>query len=119
MKKQIVLETEEYENLLNLIRQKEEENKKLENKSFIVVLNHNGKINYVKNAPDKINDIYNYFNKRIEEINNFIDKSSKEKNDLNNKIDALKIEKDLILNKIEDYNNKGSWYRFNNRIFLN
>ena len=43
MKKQIVLEIEEYENLLNLIRQKEEENKKLENKSFIVVLNHNGR----------------------------------------------------------------------------
>ena len=119
MKKQIVLETEEYEDLLNLIKDKEKIIKELENKSFIVVLNSNGSINYIKNAPNKINDIYNHFNKRLEDVNDSIIKSYEKKDDLNNEIEALKIEKDLILNKIKDYNNKGSWHRFNNKIFLN
>ena len=119
MKKQIVLETEEYEDLLNLIKDKEKIIKELENKSFIVVISNNGSINYIENAPNKINDIYNHFNKRLKDVNDSIRKSYEKKNDLNNEIEALKMEKYLILNKIEEYNNKGSWYRFNNKIFLN
>ena len=58
MKRQVVIDIEEYEILLEVIKNQAKTIKELEKNSFIIHTRSNGKISYIENSPENISKIY-------------------------------------------------------------
>ena len=65
MERQVVLKFEEFENLLATIKSQAKTIKELEEKSFIIHVNHSGQISYVKNAPENVSKIYEALEREV------------------------------------------------------
>ena len=119
MKKQVVLDIDEYDRLLSNISKKEKIIKELENKSYIIYAYRTGKIEYIKNFPENVQKVYDNLKERdkrfVEEYDNEIEKRD-------NTISELKIKNKSIINsiklQIKQYNEQGGFARLVSKFVL-
>ena len=112
MKRQVVLDIEEYEILLGVIKNQSKTIKELEEKSFIIHTRDNGKISYIENSPENISKIY----KELEsEVNKLEYRNSSEMKRKDQEITFLKMKLDSTINnfktQVEEYNKQGGFGR--------
>ena len=112
MERQVVLKFEEYESLLAIIKSQAKTIKELEEKSFIIHVNHSGQISYVKNAPENVSKIYEALKREVNNKNDLYYKTIESKN---HDITFLKMRLDSVMNNIktqvEEYNKQGGFGR--------
>ena len=112
MKRQVVIDIEEYEILLEVIKNQDKIIKELEKKSFIIHTRDNGKISYIENSPDNISKIY----KELEsEVNKLEYRNRSEMKRKDQEITFLKMKLDSTINnfktQVEEYNKQGGFGR--------
>ena len=108
MKKQVVLDIDEYDRLLSDISKKEKTIKELENKSFIVYVDHMGRIKYINNSTENVQKVYDNL---VERDKVFLEKYKSEIDRRDNTIMDLEIKNKAIINsiklQIKQYNEQG------------
>ena len=112
MKRQVVIDIEEYEILLEVIKNQAKTIKELEKNSFIIHTRSNGKISYIENSPENISKIY----KELEsEVNKLEYRNSSEMRRKDQEITFLKMKLDSTKNnfktQVEEYNKQGGFGR--------
>ena len=112
MKRQVVIDIEEYEILLGVIKNQDKTIKELEENSFIINTNHNGKISYIKNSPENISKIYNELESEVNKLEHHNRSEMKRKDQ---EITFLKMKLDSTINnfktQVEEYNKQGGFGR--------
>ena len=112
MKRQVVLDIEEYEILLGVIKNQSKTIKELEEKSFIIHTRDNGKISYIKNSPDNISKIYKELESEVNKLE-YHNRSEMKRKD--QEITFLKMRLDSVMNnfktQVEEYNKQGGFGR--------
>ena len=112
MKRQVVIDIEEYEILLEVIKNQAKTIKELEKKSFIIHTRSNGKISYIENSPENISKIYNELES---EVNKLEYRNSSEMRRKDDEITFLKMKLDSTINnfktQVEEYNKQGGFGR--------
>lgn len=112
MKRQVVIDIEEYEILLAVIKNQAKTIKELEENSFIINTNHNGKISYIKNSPENISKIYNELESEVNKLEHHNRSEMKRKDQ---EITFLKMKLDSTINnfktQVEEYNKQGGFGR--------
>ena len=98
MKKQVVLDIDEYDRLLSDISKKEKTIKELENKSFIVYVDHMGRIKYINNSTENVQKVYDNL---VEMDKVFLEKYKSEIDRRDNTIMDLEIKNKAIINSIK------------------
>ena len=98
MKKQVVLDINEYNELLSDISKKEKTIKELENKSFIIYVDHMGRIKYINNSTENVQKVYDNL---VERDKVFLEKYKSEIDRRDNTIMDLEIKNKAIINSIK------------------
>lgn len=118
----IVMNQEEYDSLIAQIKILKEEVEDYKNNLFTVGINYRGDITYLKNAPEKIQMIWDSLQTQQEKSKEWTKDYEVKMIDLkyelkksNEKYEDFQKE---IHKKIMDYNMEGSWYRFWNNFTL-
>ena len=119
MKKQVVLDINEYNELLSDISKKEKTIKELENKSFIIYVDHMGRIKYINNSTENVQKIYDNL---VERDKVFLEKYKSEIDRRDNTIMDLEIKNKSIINsiklQIKQYNEQGGFARLVSKFVL-
>ena len=112
MKRQVVIDIEEYEILLEVIKNQDKIIKELEKKSFIIHTRDNGKISYIENSPENISKIYNELESEVNKLEHHNRSEMKRKDQ---EITFLKMKLDSTINnfktQVEEYNKQGGFGR--------
>ena len=112
MKRQVVIDIEEYEILLGVIKNQDKIIKELEKKSFIIHTRSNGKISYIENSPENISKIYNELESEVNKLEHHNRSEMKRKDQ---EITFLKMKLDSTINnfktQVEEYNKQGGFGR--------
>ena len=112
MKRQVVIDIEEYEILLGVIKNQDKIIKELEKKSFIIHTRDNGKISYIENSPENISKIYNELESEVNKLE-YRNRSEMKRKD--QEITFLKMKLDSTINnfktQVEEYNKQGGFGR--------
>ena len=98
MKKQVVLDINEYIKLLSDISKKEKTIKELENKSFIIYVDHMGRIKYINNSTENVQKVYDNL---VERDKVFLEKYKSKIDRRDYTIMDLEIKNKAIINSIK------------------
>ena len=119
MKKQVVLDINEYNELLSDISKKEKTIKDLFSNSFIVYVDYIGRIKYINNSTENVQKIYDNL---VERDKVFLEKYKSEIDRRDNTIMDLEIKNKSIINsiklQIKQYNEQGGFARLVSKFVL-